>query len=197
LRLAEEVLADPAASARYRYDAWGNVARIRIHTGDLHGAELAALEGRALADRMGSHRSVHVACDVLWSLYRKQGRLRECAATSVEMWRANRRAPEDQDLAITLDRLARVRLLQATVACGAPPQSTVPTALGLGADPILARRRLRSARRFVRWALPVAQRVDAAQGGRHHRNAVEDCAQWADELGRLLEASDSTHGLSP
>jgi tetratricopeptide (TPR) repeat protein len=184
--LVEDVLASTGVVSSIRCNAYGELAITRLEQGRVIEAEAAASECLALAQRSESPRIISYAYELMGRVHRDLGRLDEALVTAAQRWRWSRRSIAHGRFFAVCD-LARVRLLQVREACGLPigGKDAPPERPGV-ANTGLARRRLKSARRFLRKAEQMAVRLDGATSRSKHQKDVIELVQQADKLAAVI-----------
>jgi tetratricopeptide (TPR) repeat protein len=190
--LLEETLNDPGTSPKGHCDALRLLAYVRQDQGDLVAAEEAARNTLDLARQMEDPSSMASAYETLGRVLQDADRLGAAAASFAQGWRWSRRVESVEYLQIALMDCARVRREQARRACGMENGETrPPDPLPAGADRRLAAWRLRSARRLLERARPLAEQLDRAEGRRTFQDNLDDVASQVDELFTRIEAVTS------
>jgi hypothetical protein len=186
--LLEEIQNDPGASSHARCEAFRRLASMRQSQGDLAAAEEAARNALDLARLMESSELMVCAYETLGRVQQDADQLAAAAEAVAHQWRWSRRVGSVEHREIALVDCARLRLEQARRVCGmAKGETTLPDSLPGGADGALAARRLRSARRFLDRARPLAEQRDRATGRRGSQDHVDGVAWQVDELFTLVE----------
>jgi tetratricopeptide (TPR) repeat protein len=183
ITLAEEVL---SASANGQYDrrwAYKVIAYARLSMGEYEETLSAAQYCLLLAQAMETPIAMVTAYELLGRIYRETGYLLEASRAVVQEWHWARKCGNVVSCNNALTNCAIVRNLQARVACGLPATSDpLPEQIPAGAQVALALRRVQSVRRFVRWATPLAERLDRASGCRDCQEELDKELQAAREL---------------
>jgi tetratricopeptide (TPR) repeat protein len=181
--LAEEVLSAPTTDQYHRRWAYKTLAYAHLEIGEYEEALSAAQQCLLLAQAMEAPSSVTNAYQLLGRVYRETGQLAQAAQAVAQRWRWSRRDGSVEHCNNALTDCARVRNLQARVSCGLPAKSDpLPEQIPAEAQVALALRRVQSVRRFVRWATPLAERLDRASGTRSKQEELDEQLQAAKEL---------------
>ncbi|MGO9464023.1 MAG: hypothetical protein ACLQVF_07690 [Isosphaeraceae bacterium] len=187
VELAEEVL-DRSTHPYDRCRAFSVLCLARIAMGDLSTAQEAARSSLEYALQMDSPFAMARAYDALSRVLIASGQIEAAVTSSAQLRRWSRRSGLDRLSADALVDCARLRLEQARRACGITGQQPTPSmAIHPGAKPDLAGRRLRSARRFLDRARPLARKLDTATGRSKRQDEVEGVGRLVEELFVSLE----------
>jgi tetratricopeptide (TPR) repeat protein len=190
--LLEETLDDPASVFVDRCQAFFRLALVRQAQGDLAAAEEAARAALDLARLMEAPYEMVGAYGALGRVQQDSDRLEDATETFAQSCRWSRREGSVELREIALMDCAQLRLEQAWRACGLTKGETKPPdRLPTGADGALAARRLRSARRFLDRARPLAEQLDRATGRRKFQDELDGVAMRVDELFTLVERGTS------
>ena len=204
--LLEETLNDPAASYHDRCKAFLQLAYVRRGQSNLAAAEAAARDSLDLARRMDDPSLTTSAYGILGWVQRDADQLDAATATFAQSWRWARRDGSVESRRIALMDCAQLRLKQGRQRCErallrlkqarrawrtTKGEGSAPRFFLAGAEGALAARRLRSSRRFLDRARPLAEQLDRATGRRDYQIEVERAAKRADELVRLVEGATS------
>jgi len=143
----------------------------------------AAQESLLLAQVLETPTSMTLSYEVLVRSYRETGHLIQTAQTAAQEWRWARRSGRVEVCNNALTDCAHVRNLQAREACGLPKKrASFPEQIPAEAQIPLALRRIQSARRFVRWATPLAAQLDRQSARRNQQEDLDEVLQAASEL---------------
>jgi tetratricopeptide (TPR) repeat protein len=183
IALAEEVLSAPTSSQYGRWWAYKTLAYAHLEIGR-HGEALsAAQQCLRLAQAIETPSSVSIAYELLGRIYRETEHLVEAAQAAAQRWHWARRDGSVVACNNALTDCARVRNLQARVACGLPAKlDPLLEQIPAEAQVALVLRRVQGVRRFVRWATPLAERLDRASGSRSKQEELDEQLQAAGEL---------------
>jgi tetratricopeptide (TPR) repeat protein len=183
IALAEEVLSAPTSKQYDRWWAYRTLAYAHLEIGKYEEALSAAQQCLLLAQAMEAPSPVLIAYELLGRVYRETGQLAQAVQAAAQRWLWARRTGTVDAHNNALTDCATVRNLQARVACGLPAkQAPLPEQIPVGAQVALALRRVQSVRRFVRWATPMAERLDRASGTRSKQEELDEQLQAAREL---------------
>jgi tetratricopeptide (TPR) repeat protein len=186
--LLEEVLNDPTTKSWELCRAFRQLAPLRQAQGNLVAAEEAARAALGIARQMESSFSMACAYEALGRVQQDADQLDAATQTFAQEWHWSRLDGGIQRLEMVLLDCARLRLEQARRACRMTKGETrPPDRLPAGADRALAARRLRSARRFLGRARPLAEQRDRATDRRRFQDEADGVARRVDELFACLE----------
>ena len=188
IELAEEVL---TAEQNFTYDrqrAYIALAYARLALGEKDAALRAAHECLSLTPMVESPQAACRAYRLIGQIHRERNRLDEAFAAVAQEWYWARREGSVEHLNLALASCASVRYLQALQACALPDNlETLPEQVPMEADVLLAVHQLRSARRFIGWAQPLAARLDYASNSRLAQNSLHENLLLVSKVANFLE----------
>ncbi len=120
--------------------AWKGLAQVALARQDWAEAETCALKSLELAQGIEFAEPIYYAYILLGDVYYKQERLPQCIEAKIQTWRYARQMENSERLHDSYKDMAEIRIYQAQQG---NPQRYIP-----------------KARRWLRWALPLAVRLD-------------------------------------
>jgi tetratricopeptide (TPR) repeat protein len=193
LALADEVLSAPTSTQYDRWWAYTTLAYTCVETDKREEALSAAQQSLLLAQAMETPTPMVYAYELLGRIYCETGHPVEATQAVAQEWYWTRRGGTVEDCHSALTDCARVRNLQARVACGLPAtQDSLPEQIPAQAHVALALRRVQSVRRFIRWATSLAAQLDRQSGRRNKQEELDTELQAARELERWLTRMENS-----
>jgi tetratricopeptide (TPR) repeat protein len=142
--------------------AWNGLAQVALARHNWAEAETCALKSLELARGIESLNPIRNAYDLLGDVYYKQERLTQCIEAKIQTWRYARQYGEAGGIYEIYEDMAEIRLYQAKQG---NPQRYIP-----------------KARRWLRWGLPLAVRLDRQVGLTKRQDKIRELQAECDAL---------------
>ncbi|MFQ4136710.1 hypothetical protein PGN35_010350 [Nodosilinea sp. PGN35] len=142
--------------------AWKGLAQVALARQDWAEAETCALKSLELARGIESLEPIRDAYDLLGTVYYKQERLPQCIEAKIQTWRYARQLGEVSGIYEIYRDMAEIRIYQAKQG---NPQRYIP-----------------KARRWLRWAFPLAVRLDRQVGLTECQDNIRELQAECDTL---------------
>jgi tetratricopeptide (TPR) repeat protein len=143
-------------------NACGGLANVALTQQELAKAETYALKSLEMAREIESLEPIFNAYDVLGSVYWQQERVSEGINMAIQVWRCARQLGQADRIAMIYINMSEIRIYQAKQS---NPQRYIPRA-----------------RRWLRWAYPLAVRLDRQVGLTKRQDIIRELQAECDSL---------------